>query len=233
MSGSGWSQDWFDGGVTQLEMLAWRGVESQHIVSTLRLVDTSGEQEMLEKLLEVSKPPAPVMKVPKHYLIFTPFRYRPEHSSRFRPAGSLGLWYGAENLFAACAEVAYWRNRFVLESAGLVMTDVLTVHTFYQARVDGLAVDLMSPPWVAARDEWMHGADYSQTHALAEAARNKGVQWICYESVRAEGNRCAAVLDVEAVDMVSSDSQHQTWQCKTNRSSVMMQHGSECFVWNF
>jgi len=32
---------------------------------------------------------------------------------------------------------------------------------------------------------------------------------------------------------VSRDSQHQTWQCKTNRSSVMMQHGSECFVWNF
>ena len=57
MSGAGWSQDWFDGGVTRLEMQAWRGVESQHIVSTLRLVDTSGEQEMLERMLEVSKPP--------------------------------------------------------------------------------------------------------------------------------------------------------------------------------
>lgn len=53
-------------------MAGWRGVESQHIVSTLRLVDTSGEQEMLERLLEVSKPPAPVMKVPKHYLISRP-----------------------------------------------------------------------------------------------------------------------------------------------------------------
>ena len=233
MTDAVWSHDWFGRGVTRNAMRAWRGVEAQHVVSTMRLVDTPDEQDILESLLEVSKPPAPTMKVPRHYLIYTPFRYRPEHPSRFRRGGTLGLWYGAEKLYAACAEVAYWRHRFVLDSAGLLKTDVLTEHTFFQAKVDGSVVDLMSPPWVAARGAWMHGSDYSQTQALAEAARNQGVQWICYESVRAPGNRCAAVLDVEALDMASNGTTQQTWHCKTNRRSVMMQHGPDRYVWTF
>ena len=41
------------------------------------------------------------MAAPKHYLLSTPFRYRPVHASRFRKAGSLGLWYGAAAYFSA------------------------------------------------------------------------------------------------------------------------------------
>jgi hypothetical protein len=34
--------------------LAWRGVEAQHVVSTMRLVDSLAEQAILEQLLEAS-----------------------------------------------------------------------------------------------------------------------------------------------------------------------------------
>ena len=50
---------WFDGAVAPRRMLAWRGVEAQHVVSTMRLVDTPAEQDLLEQLLEGSKPPVP------------------------------------------------------------------------------------------------------------------------------------------------------------------------------
>ncbi len=60
-------------------MQAWRGVEAQHIVSTMRLVDTLDEQSVLECILESSKPPLPAGGAAKHYLLATPFRYRPRH----------------------------------------------------------------------------------------------------------------------------------------------------------
>ena len=224
---------WFDGGVVSRAMLAWRGVEAQHVISTMRLVDSVQEQEVLEQLLEHSKPALPAMRAPKHYLLSTPFRYRPQHPSRFRPAGTLGLWYGAEQLYAACAEVAYWRYRFILDSAGLLDSELLTEHTFFQAQVTGAVVDLMHPPWVAARAAWTHGSDYRSTQALADAARDKRVQWICYESVRAPGHRCAAVLDVEALEMVAQGTTQQTWHCKATRNSVMMVHGSDRHAWTF
>lgn len=233
MTATAWSTSWFDSGVLQKTMLAWRGVEAQHVVSTMRLVDTADEQLMLEQLLEVSKPPMPAMKVPKHYLLATPFRYRPQHASRFRRARTLGLWYGAKTIYAACAEVAYWRYRFIMDSAPLLHTDLLTEHTFFQAKVEGRAIDLTSAPWVAATEAWTHGSDYTATQAVADAARDKGVQWICYESVRAPTAPCAAVLDVEALEMVDQGKTQQTWHCKATRASVMMVHGTDRYVWSF
>lgn len=228
-----WSTSWFDSGVISKAMLVWRGVEAQHVVSTMRLADTTEEQHMLEQLLEQSKPPLPAMSVPKHYLLATPFRYRPQHPSRFRRAGTLGLWYGAEDLYASCAEVAYWRYRFIMDSVAFLNTELLTEHTFYQAKVDGRAIDLMNEPWVAASAAWTHGSDYSETQSVADAARDRNVQWICYESVRAPVKRCAAVLDVEALEMVAQGNTKQTWHCKATRQSVMLVHGSDRYVWAF
>jgi hypothetical protein len=233
MTEAPWNTSWFDRWVANKAMLVWRGVEAQHVVSTMRLADTTEEQDMLEQLLEHSKPPMPAMKVPKHYLLATPFRYRPQHASRFRRAGTLGLWYGAEELFAACAEVAYWRHRFIVDSAAFLNTELLTEHTFYQAKVEGRAIDLMQEPWVAASAAWTHSSDYTETQAVADAARDRDVKWICYESVRAPSKRCAAVLDVEALEMVDQGNTQQTWHCKATRESVMLVHGTVRHVWAF
>ncbi len=233
MSEAAWSTSWFETGLTNMTMLAWRGVEAQHVVSTMRLVDTAEEQDVLEQMLERSKPPLPQMKSPKHYLLSTPFRYRPQHPSRFRRAGTLGVWYGAEELYAACAEVAYWRYRFILDSVPLLQTELLTEHTFFQAEVKGKVVDLMSPPWVKARAAWTHGSDYAETHAVADAAKDIGVQWICYESVRAPGKRCAAVLDIDALEMVTQGVTQQTWHCKATRETVTMVHQTQRYDWAF
>jgi len=228
-----WDRAWFERGIAPKEMHAWRGVEAQHVVSTMRLVDTTDEQAVLEQLLEGSKPAPPSMKARKHFLLYTPFRYRPQHPSRFRAAGTLGLWYGAEDLYAACAEVAYWRHRFILDSAGLASAELLTEHTFFQATVSGAAIDLTAAPWVAARAVWTHASDYTGTQALADAARERQVQWICYESVRAPEHHCAAVLDVEALEMVDQGTTQQTWHCKASRHAVMMAHGTDRFDWSF
>ena len=50
-------------------------VEAQHVVSTLKVVDTLAEQERLERLLEETKPLVPPECRRLHYLLSTPFRY--------------------------------------------------------------------------------------------------------------------------------------------------------------
>jgi hypothetical protein len=232
-----WDLTWFDaaGSVAHRGMSAWRGVEAQHVVSTMRLVDTSEEQALLEELLEGSKPPMPMASQPKHYLLGTPFRYRPAHRSRFRPANAQGQWYGARSVYAACAEVAYWRYRFILDSAGMHDQVLLTEHSFFQAVLEGSSIDLMEPPWVQAREAWTHGSDYGANHAVAAEAQRRAVQWLSYESVRAPGERCAVAFDVDCLREPPQglDSTIQRWSCKATRSSVMFAREKETFVWEF
>ena len=62
----------------------WRVVEAQHTASTMRLADSLAEQAVLESILEDSKPRMPDEAEKLHYLLATPFRYRPRSGSRFR-----------------------------------------------------------------------------------------------------------------------------------------------------
>ena len=233
-----WQDHGFAASAAPQGMAAWRGVEAQHVVSTMRLVDTLAEQEELERLLENSKPAQTTAAQGRHYLLSTPFRYRPVHGSRFRKAGERGIWYGAATLRTAAAEVAYWRWRFLMDSVGLAQQALHTEHTFFEAQVQGLAIDLTTEPWARHRAAWVHTSDYSATQAVAAAARQQRVQWIRYESVRDSGapgspaGTCAAVLDVEALSAAQPLPQ-QTWHCKTTRQTVLLVHGSDRFSWDF
>ena len=75
------------------------------------LVDTLDEQALLEQLLEGSKPPLPSGAAGLHWLLFTPFRYPPPPSgSRFRGQTDPGVFYGADEVETACAELGFWRH---------------------------------------------------------------------------------------------------------------------------
>lgn len=230
-----WQDDWFRS-ARKRRMQAWRGVESQHVSATMKLVDSIQEHEALEAMLEASKPPLPPGAAGLHYLLSTPFRYAPPHASRFRRGGEAGVWYGAESLRAACAEIAYWRYRFIIDSAGLAKEDgeLVTTHTFFSAPVDGRAIDLTRPPWLEQGEVWTHPVDYSGTQALAAAARDRGVEWIRYASVRHEGACCAAVLSPSALAAGAPTGQ-QEWTCRATRHRVMFHSrpGGVSFSWDF
>ena len=104
---------------------AWRFVEAQHRVSTLKLVDSLAEQAALEDILEETKPPVPQECRHLDYLLSTPFRYRPyPNGSRVRRAGlTPGVWYGAERPETAAAEMVFFRFLFYAESPGTPFPD--------------------------------------------------------------------------------------------------------------
>ena len=240
MMPAAWQPAWLRDEARQItEPEAWRGVETQYASATTLLVDSYHKHDVLEQLIEDSKPAPPKARPQrKHFLLTTPFRYAPLHASRFRPAGQgrHGLWYGARVLEAACAEVAHWRMRFIADSAGLIDSRIVTHHTFFAAAVSGRGIDLMAPPWDAFRAAWTRGGDYTETHHLAAAAEAAGIEVIRYESARAPGNACVAVLTPDALSEPPGglDATRRNWTCTATRERAMMMEvdGGRRFEWD-
>jgi hypothetical protein len=169
---------------TGYRLRLWRAVEAQHVVSTMRLVDTQAEQRVLEQLLEASKPAVPAAARGLHYLLFTPFRYPPAaHGSRFRRASDPGVWYGADEVRTACAELGYWRWRFLRDSPALDRIGP-AAQTVFRVAVQGDGVDLREGSHARRKGRWTDPDDYGATQALAARARQAGIALIRYESVR-------------------------------------------------
>jgi hypothetical protein len=200
--------------------LLWRVVEAQHTASTMRLVDSLDEQGLLETILEASKPEMPAAARSLHYLLATPFRYRPHAGSRFRSAFEAGVWYGAEQLRTALAEKSYWRQRFLDDSPGT--PDLKAVpHTAFRAQVrTRAALDLTRSPFASQRAAWTSPDSYVRTQGLATSARAAGVELIRYESVRDPAHAaCAAVLSPGVFGRAKPRSQ-QTWFIAAARARV-------------
>jgi hypothetical protein len=200
----------------------WRIVEAQHRVPTMRLVDTLDEQRVLEDLLEASKPPVPDDARPLHYLLSTPFRYPapPPVGSRFRGVGDPGVWYGADVVETALAEVAYWRLRFLADSPAT--PDLLPVpHTAFRASIGGSTITLSRVPFDRQRRQWEDPASYVATQALARTAREAGVAMIRYRSVRDPEHRAAVAVLTPKVFRKSEPLEQRTWLIKVGRAQVL------------
>jgi hypothetical protein len=206
-------------------------VETQNVAATMRLVDSADEQQMLEDMLETSKPPLPPQASGLHYLLAAPFRYVPQTGSRFRAVNSPGIWYGADDAYCACAEIAYWRQRFLLESVGLMKQSISTEHSMVEAMVQGRALDLLSHPWILAQALWMHPSDYTETQKLATLVRDSQteVTWIRYASVSATDHVCAAVFDPRNLTMLTPEGRYEQWHCHTTADRVTLSNGRARF----
>ena len=213
---------------------AWRAVEAQHVVATLRLSDNDPtSQDLLERILEESKPPVPPAAVGLHYLLVTPFRYPPgRRGSRFRAWPEPGVLYGASERRTACAEMGFWRWRFVRESAGLDEIPAAP-QTVFRFGVSGMGIHLTAPPLEHWRADWVDRVNYTATQALGRLARELGVQCIRYESVRdPEAGTCLAVLDAAAI-RPHEPLERETWYLTVTRKGAVWQRESKRFVFEF
>ena len=165
------------------------------MIATRPLVDTLAEQELLESLLDAAKPSPPQDAAHLHYLLFTPFRYPPlPHGSRFRSGIDPGVFYAADTVRAACAELGYWRWRFLIESPDLPEVEARQ-QTVFRVAIACTAVDLRVTPFDRDAARWTDPVDYSSCQAFARAAREGGVGAIRYASVRdPEHGACLALL---------------------------------------
>lgn len=204
----------------------WRAVEAQHRVSTMVLVDTLDEQALLERILDDSKPALESGQRSLHYLLFTPFRYPPlPNGSRFRGPLDPGVFYGADAIRTACAELGYWRWRLMADSPKLQSIPPVP-QTLFRTTVAGKTIDLRVPPLSRRRKQWTDPEDYAACQKLAREARVEGVQLIRYQSVRdPESGACAAVLSHTAF-VHAEPAESQAWTLAVFRHRVVWRRDS-------
>jgi hypothetical protein len=222
-----WTPDAVSSEARQRSETVWRIVESQHTASTMKLVDTLAEQDLLEEIIEESKPPIPPDESDLDYLLATPFRYVPfPPGSRFRSPSDPGVFYGAESVRTASAEVGYWRWRFLMETEGLDRLGPAP-HTAFSVPVNAIAVDLRNPPFDRDATDWTNPNDYGATQSFARAARYAGIEAIFYQSVRApEKSWCAALLTARAFASKRPDRETQTWNLLVTRDEASWRRAS-------
>ena len=206
----------------------WRLVEAQHIASTMKIVDNDDEQSLLETLLEGSKPAQPATAAGLDYLLATPFRYHPlRGGSRFRAATDPGVFYGAQSVHTASAELGFWRWKFLKAAVNLEKLEPVA-HTAFAADVSATVVDLRQAPFSADAPAWQHPSDYSATQAFARVARNGKVGAIQYRSVRDPSPAwCVALLTPKAFAKPKPQPSMQTWWLAVRSDAVIWRRDND------
>ncbi len=191
----------------------------------MRLVDNDlAAQAILERMIDSVKPPLPTDTQGLHWLLATPFRYRPgKRGSRFRAYDDPGVFYGALERRTACAEAGYWRWRFILDSAGLKQLDAHPM-TLFQSKIATPGVDLRKAPFARLKKHWMDPVDYTYTQDFTRQARAKHIGAILYASVRDPAHGPAAAVLTPTAFAKGQVPKLETWYLTVNRAKVIWTH---------
>ena len=206
----------------------WRMVEAQHTASTMKIVESVQEQDLLETLLEGSKPAQAASALALDYLLATPFRYYPlRGGSRFRAITDPGVFYGAESVRTASAELGYWRWKFLKDAVDLDRLEPVA-HNAFSAQVSTQLIDLRQAPFSSNAIAWLHPTDYTATQAIAGVARAAEVGSIQYQSVRDPNLAwCMALLTPQAFSNPKPNPLMQTWWLAVHQDAVTWRRDSE------
>ena len=189
----------------------------------MRLTDTQEEQELLEDILERSKPPIPPECQHLHYLLFTPFRYGSPYGSRFRRPGQReGVFYAAEAVETAIAETSFYKFLFfVIEAPGTRLPGSALEHTAFSVGcTTPFCLTLCASPLDTDAQLWRSPTDYAACWDLADNAREAELQVIRYSSLRdPRGGTNCALLSAGAFAEETPKSL-QTWHIYPSTRSV-------------
>lgn len=227
MSSTIWTRCAGPSEIRPLSTRAWRMVEAQHRVATLKLVDGQlDDQSVLEDLLEASKPPLPRDREFRglHYLLATPFRYPPlRHGSRFGGRHERGIWYGSAGERTVMAEVAHARLRFS-DATEADLGTIQSEHTlFHVPLATELGIDLTAPPFAEHRARISSPRSYRWSQPLGSAMREDRVEVAAFASARdLEGGLNYAVFSPKAFARKSPGPRvPQVWTCFATRTDVV------------
>jgi len=225
MSSNIWTRCAGDSELRELRLSPWRVVESQHQVSTRKLVDSADEQALLEQLIDGAKPPDHTGGR-LHYLLFTPFRYPPlPFGSRFGRRHERGIWYGSLERRTAFAEVAYYRLLFI-EGTHAELGTITTPLTAFRAALRttrGVALD--APPFDAFRTVIASPSRYDDTQALGDAMRAADVDAFTYPSARDNEGGVNVAAFVPSVFGRAKPTSLESWYCSASRERVDITRG--------
>lgn len=203
MSSTIWTQCGGTSNVRPLSGEACRVAEDRDRKNLRGLVDSDDEHDLLERLIDQSKPAKPAQTEFEHlhFLLWTPFRYRPQHpwGTRFGGVHDPAVWYGAEHEETALAEKAFYMLKLREDSAA-EFTDAHQTLTSFRIPVSSEhSLDLLQPAFASCFDLIHNPSSHEHGQAFARDARTHGIEIIRFRSVRDPKHRSNfALLKPEA-----------------------------------
>lgn len=176
--------------IQSINLQAWRVVEDQSRSTTRKLVDTSAEHDVLEEIIEKSKPNIVFYNDEQyfkglHYLLSTPFRYPPlKHGSRFGSRLERNLLYGSLKLSAALSEIAFYKLSFLHSSEANISGNTITYTSFRFNIVSDNFIDLCSNPFNSYSDSISSKIEYKNSQNLGKDMRQNGIECFKFTSAR-------------------------------------------------
>jgi RES domain-containing protein len=187
MSSNIWTLAELSSKAQSLSGTCWRIVEAQHQASTMKVTDTLEEQEILETIIEETKPPIPTGCEGLDFLLMTPFRYSVSNpnGTRFRrPNAPDGVFYAAESSSTAIAEMAFYRLLFFAESPQTAWPQNPGDYTAFAADFKSERTLHLTVSPFNEHHLLYDLVDHSLSQALAGWAREANIEILRYTSVR-------------------------------------------------
>lgn len=204
----------------------YRIVENQEYNSTYSLVDDRSEHELLEEMIEDSKPPKPIDCSVDDYLLFTPFRYPPlKDATRFGKVTERSPFYGSEKLYAAFAEKAYRLEKFDSDTEANFPNRNLPFTSFKFAANANSCLNVLEAPFDKYIDRIHNPVSYDDSQALGAEIRRHTIQACLFQSVRCSDTRNIAIFDPSIFTKKSYD--QKQWSCLIGQTEITFIHGRE------
>lgn len=210
-----------------------RLVENQEQKVTLPLTDNLAEHDVLEQMLEDSKPePGAHRKLATlDYLLRAPWRYPPlPWGSRFGRRFEPSLFYGALGKSALFAEAAYYRFVFFAGMETPFRDRVISQFTVFEAMYrTGAGLDLSQPPFDAHERVLRDPANYRPCQVLGSLLRARGVEAILYLSARTRDDCLNVALYTPDALRSRKHRNPRPGICESAQDRVSFRFGSDLF----
>lgn len=207
--------------ITKISTSAWRIIEYQEETSTRKLVDSFEEQDVLDNLIEKSKPLIPLEYLNYNSLLYTPFRYPPlKNGSRFGKKTERSIWYGSLAIETAMAEKAYQQLLFINGSSANFGV-ILPIFTVFSVKINTTnGVELNTHPFLKYKNLISSPVDYQVSQILGEKMREEKIEAFSFNSARDKNEGInIGLFSIGAFD--GKNPHHlQTWQCILTKSLV-------------
>ncbi len=210
-----------------------RLVENQEQKVTLALTDSLAEHDVLENLLESSKPePGTHPRLADlDYLLKTPWRYPPlRWGSRFGRRFEPSLFYGALSRTALFAEAAFYRLVFLDGMQDPFDDRVISQFTVFEAMYQTSAgADLAEPPFAKYEAVLRHPSDYGPCQSLGTVLRERGINALSYLSARTPGRELNIALFTPAALRSRKHRNPRHGICETRHEGVTFRLGEALY----
>jgi hypothetical protein len=213
-----------------------RMVENQEQKVTVALVDSLAEHEILENLLEDSKPGLEAHRNLHRldYLLRTPWRDPPlKWGSRFGRRFEPSLFYGALSDAALFAEAAYYRLVFIEGMEKPFSDRVISQFTVFEANYHtAKGMDLSRPPFARHKAVLRHKSQYLPCQLLGTELRECGIEAITYLSARADGDVANIALFSPAALRSRKHRNPRHGICDSRADQVSFRQGDELHIFS-